>query len=389
MKHIHHLLATLLLGLPLTSRAQVDLGSNGSYGALTITASTNLTVPEDGVFHCTTISITGTSPSGGGNVHVGFIKNNRNTPIYLLATGDVTIDARLYVDGSPNNGAFPGDAGPGGYSGGMASTGGQPPADGQGPGGGRAGINSSGDATQHGGSASYGSRSTVYEKNGPVYGNALLIPLVGGSGGGGAGDAHGGGGGGGAILIGSNTRITMQDDGRIYARGGNGGAYNHGSGGAIRLVAPDISIDYWSQYVTTEKYNEGPGRIRIDALRKQMPPGHGYFTGVVSSGSNMVVFPPNMPDLKIVEAAGQTVNPNQSTPVFITVPPGSSATQAVKVKAQNFGGTAAVVVTLTPEFGAKTSYTLDISNPGPDFAEASVNVTFPINVTTRVDVWTR
>jgi len=384
MKHTHHILAALIIGLPLASHAQIDLGSNGSYGALNITSNTTLTIPEDGIFHCTTISIT-----GGSGVNVDFTKNNRNTPVYLLATGDVTIDARIFVDGGPNNGTLPGEAGPGGYPGGMASTGGQPAADGKGPGGGQAGVNDTSNGAQHGGSASYGNRSPNYEKNGPVYGNALLIPLVGGSGGGGAGTGPGGGGGGGAILIASNTRITMQDDGRIYARGGSGGSYNHGSGGAIRLVAPDISIDYYSQYVTGEKYNEDSGRVRFDAIRKQWGPGHGYIIGAVSSGSNMVVFPPNMPDLKIVEAAGQAINPNQSTPVFITVPPGSSATQPVKIRAQNFGGQAAVKVVLTPEFGTRSAVDLDIANPGPGAAEASVDVTFPINVTTRVDVWTR
>jgi len=381
MKNTSLILAALFLGLPVISHAQVDLGSNGSYGPMTITTATTLTIPEDGIFHCTTISIT-------GSASLSFTRNNRNTPVYLLATGDVLIDADIFVDGGANNGRTPGNPGPGGYGGAQGANGGQPVADGYGPGGGKGGINHTGIPANHGGSGAYGTRSTTFTKNGAVYGNPILIPLVGGSGGGSC-DTFGGGGGGGAILIGSNTKITMNGNTDIYARGGTGtDTYNHGSGGAVRLVAPEVISNGSVYIVTADKYNEGHGRVRIDAMRRSIP-SLSVTGGAYSTGSNMVVFPPNIPDLKIVEAAGQVVNPNQATPLLVTIPPGASAIQPVKVKAQNFGGTAPVTVVLTPEFGPKTSFNLDISNPGPSAAEASVDVTFPINVTTRVDVWTR
>ena len=103
----------------------------------------------------------------------------------------------------------------------------------------------------------------------------------------------------------------------------------------------------------------------------------------------MVIFPPNMPDLKIVQAAGQTIDPNASVPVNVILPTGTSPNQQVRVRAQNFNGTAQVVVQLTPESGSVSTYTLDIPNPGPGAVEASVSVTFPVNILTRVDVWTR
>jgi hypothetical protein len=129
------------------------------------------------------------------------------------------------------------------------------------------------------------------------------------------------------------------------------------------------------------------GRIRIDAINRSLTTSS--MDGVYTLGANMIVFPPNLPDLKIVEAAGQSVSANLASPLLITVPSGAPAVQPVKVRAQNFGGTAQVVVVLTPEFGSTSKFNLDIPNPGPDAAEASVNVTFPSNVATRVDVWTR
>jgi hypothetical protein len=74
--------------------------------------------------------------------------------------------------------------------------------------------------------------------NSRVYGNSLVVPLLGGSGGCGSngGDGYngqGGGGGGGAILIAANTKVTVT--GAVLANGGTG-ALGGGSGGAFRIV---------------------------------------------------------------------------------------------------------------------------------------------------------
>src|SRR5207245_309226 len=87
-------LAAALAGLAAApAMAQFDSGSNGSYGPLNPTSTTNLIVPPDGIFNCTTINI----PQGVG---VSFIRNALNTPIYLLAQSNVLIAGTVVVDGA-------------------------------------------------------------------------------------------------------------------------------------------------------------------------------------------------------------------------------------------------------------------------------------------------
>ncbi len=376
MKTLIPLLAALGLLFPPLASAQFSSGSNGSYGPLNVTSyNTVLTAPPDGIFHCTTINITSGS--------VSFTPNAKNTPIYLLATGDVVISADIVVSGGSHSLSNGGKGGPGGYPGGNGGMGGLPPGDGAGPGGGKAGDATYNTATSAAAGA-YGSQGG-FVRNGSIYGNPLLIPLVGGSGGGGliGNPGGGGGGGGGAILIASSTKIRMTNGGDIYAEGGGGDNQNHGSGGAIRLVATDIVLEYGFGLRTS-----GTGRVRIDGINRQIANFYNV-SQPYTIGGNMVVFPANMPDLKIVQAGGQAIDPTSAAPVNVTLPTGTSPSQQVRVRAQNFSGTAQVVVQLTPESGSVTTYNLDIPNPGPGPAEASVNVTFPINVLTRVDVWTR
>lgn len=58
-------------------------GSTGADGAFNPTVSTTLPLPPDGVFNFTTVNI----PAG---VTVQFQRNATNTPVFLLATGDVS-----------------------------------------------------------------------------------------------------------------------------------------------------------------------------------------------------------------------------------------------------------------------------------------------------------
>lgn len=132
----------------------------------------------------------------------------------------------------------------------------------------------------------------------------------------------------------------------------------------------------------------GQGRIRIDTLDVSEVLGRlSKFRGSYSIGKNMIVFPPNMPKLEIIEAAGQAVNPASS--VTISLPSGSATTQSVKVRATNFGATAKLKVVLTPERGERVSYDLDIPNPGATPAVGTATVEFPGNMLTKIDVWTR
>jgi hypothetical protein len=91
-------------------------GSTGADGAFNPTANIAVQLPASGIFNYTTVNV----PTG---VTVTFIKNAANTPVYILATGDVTIAGAIKVDGktvvysSPIN-TTPGTGGPGGYDGG-------------------------------------------------------------------------------------------------------------------------------------------------------------------------------------------------------------------------------------------------------------------------------
>ncbi len=216
-----------------------------------------------GVWNFTTIDV----PPG---VNVYFRNNPANVPVRWLASGNVTINGFLNLNGEPgqNNNANPGNeskGGPGGYPGGLAAIRfdqsstytGNP---GQGPGGGAPGV----------GAQDGWNNGLIYGKQGAYsssYGNAYLQPLLGGSGGGGGGSAFSatygnGGGGGGAILISSSKDITV--NGSITANGGGPGTYGgQGSGGGIRLVADRVSGG-GSLSATPE------GRIRIEGFYRAL-----------------------------------------------------------------------------------------------------------------------
>src|SRR5262245_57005524 len=198
-----------------TVRAQFDSGSAGTE-PLVVTAGTTVTntMPPDGMLHYTTITV-------GNNATLRFKKNALNTPVYLLAKGNVVIDGTIDVSGSgTGTTAFVGgEPGPGGFAGGepgfLVQAG--PPAratggSGLGPGGGRDLV-----SWRNG----YYAFTNQFDPTNTGYGYAHLIPLVGGSGGCGASNsiAGGGGGGGGAILIASSTRIQINSTGRILANG--------------------------------------------------------------------------------------------------------------------------------------------------------------------------
>jgi hypothetical protein len=100
------LLLACLLGFPALAAAPFDCGSTGAYGPMNITSDTTLNLPPDGIFHCTTISVT-------AGKTLRFTNNALNTPVYLLATGDVTIGGTVDVGASDRLG------GPGGFDGGF------------------------------------------------------------------------------------------------------------------------------------------------------------------------------------------------------------------------------------------------------------------------------
>lgn len=375
------LAASLLLALSeMGSYGQFTFnsGSNGSYGPMNITADTTLDLPPDGIFHCTTINV-------AKNTSLRFRPNVLNTPVYLLATEDVSIEGLIDVSGTGGNAVRGGFGGPGGFAGGNPGTPELSPGDGNGPGGGK--------ASPDGGAGAYGTKRGAAN----VYGSPLLIPMVGGSGGGGM-PGFGGSGGGGAILLASNTRITVA--GGVSSMGGFGGAYNKatiGSGGAIRLVAPVVagagSLDIRGGQISGFSSYGGHGRIRIDCLDRRsislLFEADGE-RGMVSIGANMVVFPPNPPRLDITQVAGSNIAVGTSVPVFFMLPQNASKSQTVTVQASNFGGKVPIRVVLTPDHGPSASFDAEIDNTTVNPASVAIPVTVPVtNEQVQVHAWTR
>ena len=378
-------------------------GSTGAEGIFDPAANQthNLLVKAGGVYHYTTVNIR-------ANTTVNYFKNVDNAPVVILATGDVTIDGTITVNGNPGstNGTTPhpgGTGGPGGFAGGMSGfpIGGFLPVSGHGPGGG-ASAGGVGMGGVYGAPSAFGG----------------LIPLFGGSGGGaGVGFFSGGspssgasgGGGGGAILIASNTRITV--NGRVLANGaqsfgGTGACVTQGgpgSGGAIRLVAPLIQGSGPNSMIQaiagapsgTPCGNAGSvGRIRMEAASM------GAFLGLTDPVPSVVNAPgpvspagspalANVPTLAIASVGGLNAPTNQfasySTP-DITLPLGTTNPVPVVVNLTNtpVGAPTEIRVRLLPRAGGITTVTVPATDHTGTFANstATANVTLPVGSVT-------
>lgn len=241
-------------GLP--SLGAFDSSNSSTYPPGTTVSSGVVTIPlpqaPDDRLVFSSFTVANSNP-------VKFGRNDANTPVTLLVTGNVTIGT------SPTSGILLNVAGNAGLNGGASSIG----LGGLGgPGGLRGGegafpavtlANDGGPGLGLGGGAA-GIASPLAPGGGATFGGSFqLLPLIGGSGGGG-GAANpsscatstaaggGGGGGGGALLIAANGTITL--DALIFADGGNGGGQSNascasagggGSGGAVRLLADTIT----------------------------------------------------------------------------------------------------------------------------------------------------
>lgn len=268
------------------ARAGFDSGSDGSDGpfnpvtntvvdlSLAPTGSWDTPATGDGVydpdlwvvvFKFTTIDV----PAG---VTVTFLNHPSGAPVVWLAQGDVTIQGTVNVSGKNGGPAeFFASPGPGGFAGGSSGTFLDfTQSAGFGPGGGP--LTSSG---SEGVGGSYATLGTGNSSN-STYGNANVLPPVGGSGGGGGSQTGtAGGAGGGALTIAANTLISIATGSAISARGGNGvdgGTIDagSGSGGSIRLVAPTVSgvataLNATGGTGSAGVFGGGLGRIRVDA----------------------------------------------------------------------------------------------------------------------------
>ncbi|MEO5957368.1 MAG: hypothetical protein ABIR36_17000 [Nitrospiraceae bacterium] len=371
-------------------------GSTGSLGALAPAGNTTIALPPDGVLNYTTVNI----PSG---VTVTFTPNAANTPVTMLATGDVTIAGTVHVNGVSGFGLVcsasaptinpGGRGGPGGFAGGQSGMKGlsnNPGSAGYGPGGGNPGVNT---GTVQGGT--YGAPASFVS----------LIPLFGGSGGGGTNGSNGdssicfpvtpfvgasGSGGGGAILMASTTKITVT--GLIAA---NGGAFNnqcpavsaYGSGGAIRLVAPEISVPGAIQALGIATgvcpSGSGPGRIRIETLVPgpmisiNPTPSIVSTLGPVTATSVPTLI--NLPTLTISSVGGVATPPTPAgsyATADVILPAATTNPVPVTLTVTNTPVPTSFTVKMIPQFAGPVSTTVSSSGSFTT-SNATANVTFP------------
>lgn len=373
------------------SKAQTfSSGSDGSDLALTVPANSGtfafnpadvarwgrvLDADGDGVYNFTTITI-------GANSTLVMNANTVARPIYWLASGDVTINGVLNLDGAAGAAApdlatrrqvaVPGS---GGFAGGAGGNSSVPATNGEGPGGG------AGNFFACGGGIGCGGRGTNTS-------NRYLLPLLGGSGGGGAAYSAyyaNGGGGGGAILVASSTTIVLA--GSINARGGGtpNGFGGGGSGGSVRLVAPTLVHQSGTVDVSGGNANQvgGAGLIRFERFVQTGNVNIGPNTDVLTTGSpvDVATLRPSS-QVRVTAVAGVAVtNPTASfvvpdvtinnggpVPVDIAasgIPPGTVVTLTVYPQSPT-----TITDVYLPPVQATLSGTLAQST-------ATVNFTFP------------
>lgn len=410
-------ISALTMLLPVLGYA-FDSGSTEADGAFSPVVSTEVQIPASGIFNFTTVNI----PSG---VTITFAKNARNTPVTILASGDVTIAGIINLDGSRStdvgaagdgnigDDGLPGSGGPGGFDGGR---GGQPGnndairrgGNGLGPGAGSStgtyvvsyrgggGCSASGASysTSGGGTFNNGTGTCPIFSAGPTYGSTTLLPLIGGSGGGGGAGGvsfggSGGGGGGGAILIASSGIVTVS--GSILARGGNsgntggtgrGGLGGGGSGGAIRIVATSIAGNG-----TINADNGvsgggavfgagagGDGRIRLESENFTRTAGT---TPTFSFSDPSDIFVAGMPSINITSVAGVAAPSEPTGTADIILPESTPNPVTVEFASSNVPVGNTIALRVVPVNAAPTT-TLSNALSGTDAAAtASATVNLP------------
>lgn len=422
---------TALAGVPGPAWSAYLSGSTGADGAFNPTVSQSVQLPDSGVFNYTSVNI----PAG---VTITYKKNAANTPVTLLASGDVTIAGTINVGATApadaNDISGPGLGGPGGYNGGR---GGQAGGDagnwvngsggpnigraGVGPGGGAPGTvikpNPTWNATTAGpggggsySAASAGVGSYCPATPGATYGNVNMLPLVGGSGGGGGAGGSvlpgtGGGGGGGAILIAASGTISVT--GSILADGGlpvsatttngRGARGGGGSGGAIRLIATTISGNGTisaaggsysgefsnqsvgsSYYVCTSydngAHNGGPGRIRLESETLTRT---AATNPLYVGGAPGPSFVPGLPSLRIASIAGLAVPATPTGNGDVTLSPDAPNPVTVAFVTSGITVGTSIKLTVIPPLGNATVVTSAPTSGSLDGASASVDVNIP------------
>ena len=366
---------------PFNPPASVPSGTTISGSIVTVP------LPPSGIFNFQTVTV-------GSGLTVRFVKNTANTPVTILATGDITIAGTIDVNGRDGQGpqqnsatavSVGGEGGPGGYRGGNGSSRDftVPAAAGQGPGGGTAAPST---LNTCGGAATYGSS-----------GGFPGLPLVGGSGGGGGATSTangvptfsggGGGGGGGAIVMASSTRIVLT--GVVTANGGFGACGSgpsRGSGGAIRLVAPLITGAGSLSAIAGPIFGQPSeiGRVRLEAFTNTFSgtstPGPSVVPspGPVTAASNPALI--NLPSLTISAVGGVSTPANAGGSygaADIALSAGTTNPVPVEVTAANLPLSTAVTVKVVPVAGGASTFSVGALSGTLAQSTGSADVTLP------------
>lgn len=375
------LLLFLLLAVSLgasPAAATIDAQSDGSDGALNVTDS-DLTIdlrqavtgswnqPGTGlgvydptkwavVFKYSSINI-----ASGRTVK--FINHPSNAPVVWLVQGIATIAGTVNLSGEggteQNRESVPG---PGGFPGGRGTSAGSPATAGHGPGGGGIGRGA--------GYATVGNNvMTGLLDGGLVYGNASILPLLGGSGGGGS--ANGGGAGGGAILmvVGQRCAFTglLSTTGGATSYAGNSMYSGSGSGGAIRIVA-DTLTGGGSLNARPGNMGTGVGRVRLEAnvlgtyFSISSDPDYSPQNPLGAEGA--VIWPPAPePAVRIATVNGQavTADPRMSPEALMGGDLVVSATTEIPVTLAATNVPTNATVTVRVVLGAGDAYTVPAS----------------------------
>lgn len=258
---------------------------------------------------------------------LSFSNHVSRAPVVWLVSGDVTINGVLDVSARQEekvNDMF--EPGPGGFRGGPSIIGDGSDGPGLGPGH---------TTTGRGAAAVY-----AIEGSGAKYGNARIVPLIGGSG---ATSFFGNfGGGGGAILIACKGTITI--NGQILARGAG-----IGSAGAVRMVANSLK---GGGSVFADRSTQG--RIRLEAVDSSNSGLQTYpATIVVQPDSPPTLWPSvGSPSVKLVSVSGITLPPDPKSDLGVNggdVRFTNSSLATVLIETRNMPASAKVKVHVSPK----------------------------------------
>ncbi len=326
-------------------------------------------------------------------VTITFKNHPSGAPVVWLVTEGVGIDGSIQLDGQighhhVNDTKRLSTPGPGGFPGGFGAVntllgnGGFGVAGGYDPG--FIGSANSFYDTNSGGYATTGLQRPN-ESRPVTYGNAKLLPLIGGSGGAGAqliaenGGGGGGGAGGGAILIAAQGAIEI--DGQISARGGKGGTGGGGgnpgtadggagSGGAIKLIADSLSgsgelradpgVNFHGVFGNLLRRG-GDGRIRLEVNSSTFAhPGSPVYTSGMP-GQTAELWPdPGAPVVRLITLSGVPVPAHPIANLIdfaqADVPVTTEDFAQLVLETENVDDQASVLVRVTPIVGTNDDY---------------------------------